>query len=159
MVYIYVNLALFFVIPVLILMNSKKRLGYFSWEWAVFSLLVWSTYSTLLNVVIFSPQRMQDGGSIVLFLRTLFLIGGAVLFYKVFIWCEQIIKEEGKKWVNIRKIVAVFILILMPLNLINLRVELIPEDIFGKLFIVGIAAFIITQIGMFKYRKKAKEEE
>ena len=118
MAYVYVNLALFFVIPVLILINSKKRLGYFSWEWAVFSLLVWSTYSTLLNVVIFSPQRMQNGGSIVLFLRTVFLIGGAVLFYKIYLWCEQVIKEEGKKWVNIRKIVAVFIFILMPLNLI-----------------------------------------
>jgi hypothetical protein len=157
MVYVYVNLALFFVIPVLILMNSKKRLGHFSWEWAVFSLIAWSTYSTLLNVVIFSPQRMQDGGSIVLFLRTLFLIGGAVLFYKVYLWCEQIIKEEGKKWVNIRKIVAIFILILMPLNLISHRVELIPEDIFGGLFLIGIVAFVITQIGMVKYREKAKE--
>ena len=159
MVYVYANLALFFVIPVLILMNSKKRLGYFSWEWAVFSLLAWSTYSTLLNIVIFSPQRMQDGGTIVLFLRTLFLIAGAVLFYRLFLWCEQRIKEEGKKWVNIRKIVAVFILILMPLNLISQMVELIPEDIFGGLFLVGIVAFIITQIGMFKYREKAKEKE
>jgi hypothetical protein len=102
---------------------------------------------------------MQDGGTIVLFLRTLLIIGGAVLFYNVYLWCEQTINIEGKKWTNIRKIVAVFILILMPLNLINHRVELIQEDIFGGLFILGIVVFIITQIGMFKYREKAMEEE
>ena len=101
---------------------------------------------------------MQDAETIVLFLRNLFLIAGAVLLYILYLWCEHRIKEEGRKWVNIRKIIALFFLILMPLNLISQRVELIPEDILGGLFLVGLVAFVITQIGIFKYREKAKEE-
>lgn len=137
---------------VLVIINSKRRLGYYGWEWAIFSVSLYSLYSMLLADILTSwYSRLPIAEQVLLFLV------GAGLIYTVFLVAERHKREPGTKWNTLRKVASVVLAGSYLLNILSAYV--IPVDspygwLLGLPSLFGFVLFVVAQFGIGRCRKR-----
>jgi len=147
------TIAIVLGVPILILLDSKKRLKKFSWEWAVVSYLAMSIYMSLLNDTIF-PQWFTGTTFLVAFSRGNLSMFGPFAFWSLYKAIEYPIQQKGRKWLRLRLVGSLLILIGIMGTYVFILIKTTQFYLVSGVFIGGSLIFIIGQIGMLSHREQ-----
>ena len=130
----------------MVLFTSKRRVGFVSWEWAIFGYVAMSTYAAFLLDVVY--QKWLGG-------RTGFgswglLFAGAYGFYEVAAAIERPFIPSGLPFRRVRQVGSVMLLVGIIASIAHQ--EWFGADLALVVWLLGSLLFLVGQAGMRRHR-------